>query len=142
MQKVGEYALLLVIGAIIGLASGIYVSLNQTPGVGEQTKVTVRGIEYSISEHSFLKITLETRGPEKYLEGNITVYQDEKRWTSEVKWYYTGYGTAEVICDSINETQNFRLTYIENYPKAKYLDLVINWNQVSFLPSPSQNQNN
>ncbi len=131
MQKVAEYLLVLVIGAIIGLSVGIYVSMNQTPSLGEQVRVTIQGIEYTTSDHSVLEIKLLNDVPEKNLEGNVTVYQAEKQWTSEVAWYYTGYGEAEVICDSINETQNFRVTYIENYPKATYLDRIIEWSEVS-----------
>ena len=138
MQQVGRYIIVLVIGAIIGLSMSIFVSMNQTPSMGEQVKVTIQGIDYSISEHSLLEIRLENNVPEKNLEGNVTVYQDEKQWTSEVTWYYTGYGEAEVICDSITETQNFRVTYIENYPKVTYLDRIIEWNEVSISSSVSQ----
>jgi hypothetical protein len=130
MQKVGEYLLFLVIGAIIGVSISIYVSNNQTPSMGEQVKVTIQEIEYTISDHSALKIVLLNNIPTKNLKGNVTVYQDEKQWTSEVTWYYTGYGEAEVICDSINETQNFRLTYIEDNPKVTYLDRIIEWKEV------------
>jgi len=131
MQKVGVYILILLIGAIIGISIGIYVSMNQTPSMGEQVKVTIQGIEYTASGHSILEIELLNNVPEKNLEGSVTVYQDEKQWTSEVAWYYTGYGTADVICDFINETQNFRITYIENNSKATYLDRIIEWNEVS-----------
>ena len=131
MQNVGVGIVLLVIGAIIGLSVGMYVSMNQTPSMEEQVKVTIQGIEYTTSDHSVLEIELLNNVPEKNLEGNVTVYQDEKQWTSEVPWYYTGYGEAEIICDSINETQNFRVAYIENYPKATYLDRIIEWNEVS-----------
>jgi len=130
MQKVGEYLLFLVIGAIIGVSISIYISNNQTPSMREQLKVTIQGIEYTVSDHSALEIVLLNNVPEKNLEGNVTVYQDEKQWTSEVTWYYTGYGEAEVICDSINETQNFRLTYIEDNPKVTYLDRIIEWKEV------------
>jgi hypothetical protein len=130
MQKVGEYLLFLVIGAIIGVSISIYVSNNQTPSMGEQVKVTIQGIEYIVSDHSALEIVLLNNVPAKNLKGNVTVYQDEKQWTSEVTWYYTGYGEAEVICDSINETQNFRLTYIEDNPKVTYLDRIIEWKEV------------
>ena len=130
MQKVGEYLLFLVIGAIIGVSISIYISNNQTPSMREQLKVTIQGIEYTISDHSALKIVLLNNVPAKNLKGNVTVYQDEKQWTSEVTWYYTGYGEAEVICDSINETQNFRVTYIEDNPKVTYLDRIIEWKEV------------
>jgi len=130
MQKVGEYLLFLVIGAIIGVSISIYISNNQTPSMREQLKVTIQGIEYTVSDHSALEIVLLNNVPEKNLEGNVTVYQDEKQWTSEVTWYYTGYGEAEVICDSINETQNFRVTYIEDNPKVTYLDRIIEWKEV------------
>lgn len=131
MQKVGVYILLLVIGAIIGLSIGIFVLMNQTPSMGEQVKVTIQGIEYIVSEHSVLEIELLNNVPEKNLEGNVTIYQAEKKWTGEVTWYYTGYGEAEIICDSINETQNFRIIYNENYPRAIYLERIIEWNEVS-----------
>ena len=130
MQKIGAYIIVLVIGAIIGLSMGIYVLTNQTQSMGEQVKITIQGIGYTTSEHSVLEIELVNNVPEKNLEGNVAVYQDEKQWTSEVTWYYTGYGVAEVICDSINETQNFRITYIENNPRATYLDRMIGWNEV------------
>jgi len=131
MQKVGVYLILLVIGALIGASVTTYVTMNQNPSIIEQVKVTIQGIEYTASDHSVLEIELLNDVPEKNLEGNVTVYQAEKQWTSEVTWYYTGYGEAEIICDSINETQNFRITYNEKYSKAKYLDRIIEWNEVS-----------
>ena len=131
MQKVGVYLILLVIGALIGASVTTYVTMNQNPSIIEQVKVTIQGIEYTASDHSVLEIELLNDVPEKNLEGNVTVYQAEKQWTGEVTWYYTGYGEAEIICDSINETQNFRITYNEKYSKAKYLDRIIEWNEVS-----------
>jgi len=131
MQKVGVYIILLVIGAIIGVSIVSFIPMDQNPRITEQVTVTIQGIEYTASDHSVLEIELLNDVPEKNLEGNVTVHQAEKQWTSEVTWYYTGYGEAEIICDSINETQNFRITYNENYPKAKYLDRIIEWNEIS-----------
>jgi hypothetical protein len=130
MQKVGFYLTLLVVGALIGASIVGYIAINQNPSIEEQVKVTIQGIQYETSD-SVLKIELLNDAPEKNLEGKVFVSQDENQWTSEVTWYYTGYGTAEVICDSINETQNFRITYIENNSKATYLDRIIEWNEVS-----------
>ena len=108
MQKIGVGIVLLVIGAIIGLSVGMYVSMNQTPNIEEPIKVIIQRMEYTTSVHSILKIDLLNNVPEKNLEGFIIVIQNEKQWTSEVTWYYTGYGKTEIVCDSINETQNFR----------------------------------
>ena len=130
MQKVGVYLTLLVAGALIGASIVGYITINQNPSIEEQVKVTIQGIQYETSD-SVLKIELLNDAPEKNLEGKVLVSQDENQWTSEVTWYYTGYGVAEVTCDSINETQNFRVTYTENNPKATYLDRVIGWNEVS-----------
>ena len=130
MPKVGVYILLL-IGAVISASIIGYVTMNQNLSMREQVKVTIQGIEYRVSDHSVLKIELLNDVPEKNLEGKVTIYQDEKQWISDVTWYYSGYGEAEVICDAISETQNFRVTYIENYPKALYLDRIIKWNEVS-----------
>ena len=44
---------------------------------------------------------------------------------------FTGDGTAEIICDSINETRNFRMKYVENHPTATYLDRIVTWDEVS-----------
>ena len=131
MQKVvGVYLIFLVIGAIIGASIVTFVTMSQNPSIKEQVKVTIQGIDYTSSDF-VLKIELLNNVPETNLEGKVIVSQDENQWTSEVTWYYTGYGVAEVTCDSINETQNFRITYTENNPKATYLDRVIGWNEVS-----------
>jgi hypothetical protein len=140
MQKIGVGIVLLVIGAIIGLSVGMYVSMNQTPNIEEPIKVIIQRMEYTTSVHSILKIDLLNNVPEKNLEGFIIVIQNEKQWTSEVTWYYTGYGETEIVCDSINETQNFRVVYMENSPnvKAPYLYRIIEWNDV-ILPDLSFN---
>jgi hypothetical protein len=140
MQEFGVGIVLLVIGAIIGLSVGMYVSMNQTPDIEEPIKVIIQGMEYTTSVHSILKIDLLNNVPEKNLEGFIIVIQNEKQWTSEVTWYYTGYGETEIVCDSINETQNFRVVYMENSPKVKapYLNRIIEWNEV-ILPDLSFN---
>jgi len=130
MQKIGVYIILLVIGTVIGASIMYYVPINQTPSTREQVKVTIQGIDYKVSD-SVLEIELLNDVPEKNLEGKVIVSQDENQWTCDVTWHYTGLGVAEVICDSINETQNFRITYIENNPKATYLDRNIEWNEVS-----------
>jgi len=130
MQKVGVYLILLVVGAIIGASIVTYVTMNKNSSLTEKVKVTIQGIEYNVTD-SVLAIELLNDAPEKNLEGKVTVSQDEKEWTSDVNWYYTGYGEAEIICDSIDENQSFRVTYNENYPKATYLDRTIEWNEVS-----------
>ncbi len=61
----------------------------------------------------------------------MVISQDEKQWTGDVTWYYTCYGEVEIICDSIDETHNFSVTYNENYPKATYLDRIIEWNEIT-----------
>jgi len=130
MQKIGVYLILLVVGAIIGASIVTYVTMNKNSSITEKVKVTIQGIEYNVTD-SVLAIELLNDAPEKNLEGKVTVSQDEKEWTSDVNWYYTGYGEAEIICDSIDENQSFRVTYNENYPKATYLDRTIEWNEVS-----------
>ena len=130
MQKVGVYLILLVVGALVGASVVTYVTMNKNSSITEQVKVIIQGIEYNVTD-SVLAIELLNDAPEKNLEGKVTVSQDEKEWTSDVNWYYTGYGEAEIICDSIDENQSFRVTYNENYPKATYLDRTIEWNEVS-----------
>jgi P pilus assembly chaperone PapD len=139
MQKVGVYLTLLVAGALIGASIVGYITINQNPSIEEQVKVTIQGIQYETSD-SVLKIELLNDAPEKNLEGKVLVSQDENQWTSEVTWYYTGYGVAEVTCDSINETQNFRITYTENNPKATYLDREIKWNEITIDQGSTSSQ--
>jgi hypothetical protein len=130
MQKVvGVYLIFLVVGAIIGASVVTFVTMSQNPSIKEQVKVTIQGIDYTSSD-SVLKIELLNNVPETNLEGKIIVSQDDNQWTSDVTWYYTGHGEVEVICDSIDETQNFRITYNENYPEATYLDRIIEWNEI------------
>lgn len=131
MHKAVTYVLLLIIGLAIGVFVGTFVLMPQTPNLDEQVKVTIQEISCTLTEHTVMEIVLENNVPERSLKGNVTVYQDEKQWTSEVKWYFTGDGTADIICDSINETRNFRIKYVENYPKATYLDRIIEWDEVS-----------
>ena len=130
MQKIGVYLILLVTGAVIGVSFVSYFTLNQNSIITEQVKVTIRGIDYT-SEDSVLEIELLNNVPEKNLQGKIIVSQDEKQWTGNVNWAYTGYGKAEIICDSIDETQNFNIKYQENNPKTTYLDRTIEWNEVA-----------
>lgn len=65
------------------------------------------------------------------------VSQDENQWTSDVTWHYTGYGETEILCDSIDETKSFRVTYNENYPTATFLDRIIEWNEITISPQGS-----
>jgi hypothetical protein len=76
MQEIGVGIVLLVIGAIIGLSVGMYVSMNQTPNIEEPIKVTIQGIEYTPSVHPILKIDILNNVPEKNLEGFIIVIQN------------------------------------------------------------------
>ena len=139
MQKVGVYLTLLVAGALIGASIVGYIAINQNPSIEEQVKVTIQGIQYETSD-SVLKIELLNDSPEKNLEGKVLVSQDDNQWTSDVTWYYTGYGEVEIICDSIDETQNFRITYNENYPEATYLDRIIEWNEITINQGSTSSQ--
>ena len=130
MHKAVGYVLFLVIGLAVGVSVGTIVLISQTPNREEQVKVTIQEISCTFSEHTVLEINLENNVPERTLKGNVTVLQDEEYWTSEVKWYFTGYGVAYITCDSLNETQNFRIKYIESNPKATYLDRIIEWYEV------------
>jgi hypothetical protein len=136
MQKLGMGIVILVIGVIIGLSAGIYISMYQTPSIEEPIKVTIQRIEYTTSDHSILKIDLLNNVPEKNLDGWITVTQNQKQWTNKVTWHYTGYGETEITCDYINETENFRVIYMENSTRewAPYLDRIIEWNEVTLPP--------
>jgi hypothetical protein len=131
MHKAVGYILFLVIGLAVGVSVGTIVLVSQVPAGEEQVKVTIQKISCTFSEHTLLEINLENNVPERTLKGNVTVLQDEEYWTSEVKWYFTGDGTAEIICDSINETRNFRVKYLEDSSKAIYLDRIIEWDEVS-----------
>ena len=130
MQKIGVYLILVVTGALIGASIVSYVTITQNPARTEQIKVTIQGIDYRVSD-SVLEIALLNDAPEKNLEGKVIVSQAENQWTSDVNWYYTGYGEAEILCDSINGTQNFNIKYVENNPKATYLDRIIEWKEVA-----------
>ena len=131
MHKSVGYVLLLTAGIAIGVSVGGFVLMPQTPNLNEQVKVTIQGISCKLTEHKIIEIFLKNNVPERSLKGNVTIYQDDKQWTSGVKWYFTGDGIAEIICDSINETSNFRVEYVEDYPKATYLDRIIEWDEVS-----------
>jgi hypothetical protein len=140
MQKVvGVYLIFLVVGAIIGASVVTFVTMSQNPSIKEQVKVTIQGIDYTSSD-SVLKIELLNNVPETNLEGKVIVSQDDNQWTSDVTWYYTGHGEVEVICDSIDETQNFRITYNENYPEATYLDRIIEWNEITINQGSTSSQ--
>jgi hypothetical protein len=128
MSNVGNYLVLLVIGALIGASIVGYVTtLNQnaTPEV----KVTIQRIEYEASD-SLLRFELLNDVPERNLEGKVIVSQDGNQWVGKVNWYYTGYGDVEVLCEFIDENRSFRVTYNEDYPEAKYLDREIEWKEV------------
>ena len=127
MQDVSEYLLILVIGAIIGISVSIFALGYQAPDRREQMELIIHGINY-VPEYSTLEIELLNNVPWIILEGNVTVYQGESWWTSEVLWNSYGHGTAEVLCESINETQNFRITYTEN--NTTYFDTTIEWNEI------------
>jgi hypothetical protein len=77
-----------------------------------------------------LEVELLNDAPEKNLDGTVGIHQGDKEWTSEVTWYYTGYGEAAILVDTINENQSFRITYNEKNPKATYLDRTIEWYEV------------
>jgi len=89
-----------------------------------------------VGVESVMRIELFNNVPEKNLHGKVIVSWVEKQWTSEVNWAYTDYGKTEIICNSIDETQNFNIKYIEDNPKATYLDRTIEWNEVvgQYLP--------
>jgi hypothetical protein len=129
MQNIGVYLVLLVTGALIGASVMSYVTMNRNATIADQVKVSIQDINYDRLD-SVMKIELFNDVPEKNFQGKIIISQVEKQWTSDVNWLYTGYGKAELICDSINENQNFNIKYIENNPEATYLDRTIEWNEV------------
>jgi len=130
MNKTLGYVLLLVIGLAIGASLGVFFLMQHPQKIEEQVKVTIQEISCNFSNQVVMEIKLENNVPERTLEGNINIYQDAKQWANEVTWYFTGYGIAQVTCDNINRTQNFRITYTENNPKATYLDRTIMWGEV------------
>ena len=129
MQNIGVYLVLLVTGALIGASVVSFVTMNRNATIADQVKVSIQDINYNRLD-SVMKIELFNNVPEKNLKGEIIISQVEKQWTSDVNWLYTGYGKAEIICDSINENQNFNIKYVENNSKTTYLDKTIEWNEV------------
>jgi hypothetical protein len=129
MQNIGVYLVLLVTGALIGASVVSFVTMNRNATIADQVKVSIQDINYNRLD-SVMKIELFNNAPEKNLKGEIIISQVEKQWTSDVNWLYTGYGKAEIICDSINDNQNFNIKYIENNSKTTYLDRTIEWNEV------------
>jgi hypothetical protein len=130
MQNAGAYLVILVIGALIGASLVGYVTtINQKQAAAEQVKVTIQGISYRALD-SVLEIELLNDSPEKNLEGKVIICQDENQWSSEVQWYYTGLGEAEIFCDSIDENESFRIMYNENNPELTYLDIMVEWYEV------------
>ena len=131
MNRIGVYILLVVLGGAIG-ASGLYFFMaSQSPVVTEpQVKVTIQGIAYVDTDYPVLEIELLNDAPERNLDGTVGIIQGDKQWTSEVTWYYTGYGEAAILVDTINLDESFRVTYNEKNPQAKYLDRTIEWNEV------------
>ena len=129
MQNIGVYLVLLVTGALIGASVVSFVTMNRNATIADQVKVSIQDINYNRLD-SVMKIELFNNAPEKNFQGKIIISQVEKQWTSDVNWLYTGYGKAEIICDSINDNQNFNIKYIENNSKTTYLDRTIEWNEV------------
>lgn len=131
MNKIGVYILLIVIGGVVGASALYFLMPNQTPTVIEpEVKVTIQGMKYVESDYPVLEVELLNDAPEKNLDGTVGIYQGDKEWTSEVTWYYTGYGEAAILVDSISENQSFRITYNERNPKATYLNRTIEWYEV------------
>jgi hypothetical protein len=131
MNKIGIYILLIVVGGVVGASALYFIMPNQTPSVTEpEVKVTIQGIEYVKSDYPVLEVELLNDATEKNLDGTVDIYQGDKHWTSEVTWYYTGYGEAAILVDTINENQSFRITYNEKNPQAIYLDRTIQWYEV------------
>ncbi len=128
MPNLGNYLVLLVIGVLIGASIVGYV-ITTNPNATPEVKVTIQRIEYEASD-SLLRFELLNNVPERNLEGKVVVFQDGNQWMGEVNWYYTGYGDVEVLCESINETRSFRVTYNEDHPEATYLDREIEWKEV------------
>jgi hypothetical protein len=140
MNRIGVYILLVVLGGAIG-ASGLYFFMaSQSPVVTEpQVKVTIQGIAYVDTDYPVLEIELLNDAPERNLDGTVGIIQGDKQWTSEVTWYYTGYGEAAILVDTINLDESFRVTYNEKNPQAKYLDRTIEWNEVDKTITTSLN---
>jgi archaellum component FlaF (FlaF/FlaG flagellin family) len=128
MSNLGNSLVLLVVGALIGASIVGYVT-TLNPNAAPEVKVTIERIEYEASD-SLLRFELLNDVPERSLEGKVVVFQDGNQWVGEVNWYYTGYGDVEVLCESINETRSFRVSYNEDYPEATYLDREIEWKEV------------
>ena len=130
MQNAGAYLVVLVIGALIGASLVGYVTtINQKKAEAEQVKVTIQEIVY-IASDSVLEIELLNDAPERNLEGTLVICQDENRWSGNVTWHYTGLGEVEILCDSINVNQSFRIMYDENNTELTYLDRKIEWHEV------------
>jgi len=132
MHKVFGYVLLLVIGLSVGVSIGTMIQIPQTSQLGTEGKVTLIDVECVFSDHTALRIILKNRFTERVLNGNVTVYQDGRRWTSEVDWrtdWRDGYGFAEVKCNSL-VNQSLRLKYTEKYPSETYLDRIVEWEEV------------
>ena len=137
MNKTLGYVILLVIGLAIGASLGVFFLMPHPQKIEEQVKVTIQEISCNFSDQVVMEIKLENNVPERTLEGNINIYQDVKQWANEVTWYFTGYGIAQVTCDNINRTQNFRITYMEGNPKGTYLDRTIMWDEVRISDTTS-----
>ena len=127
MQRIGDYLVLLVIGALVGASAMAFLTVSSNNE--EEVKVAVHGITYRLSD-SVLEFELLNDIPERYLDGQLIVLQDEKEWSSDVDWNRVGYGKAEVLCEAIDETRDFRVIYVENYFGVKCLDRIITWDEV------------
>jgi hypothetical protein len=128
MQKIGFYLVILVVGAMIGVSLSVF--LTSDGGFRDQAKVTIHGIEY-ISVGSVLRFELANDVPERNLDGVFRVSQGSNVWSGSVLWQYTGIGSAEVVCDGIDENESFRVTFHENGHSIYSLDRVISWTEVT-----------
>jgi len=134
MQKTFGFALVL-IGLSVGLFAGVFIMLQttQNPQTGTEGRVTLMDVscEFSNDEDPALEIVLENDFVDRALKGNVTVFQDGKQWTGEVDWHYSGYGLVRIYCKSLQEDQDLRIQYIDDYQGATYLNRIVEWNDVN-----------
>jgi hypothetical protein len=130
MRPAVAYVAFLIIGVGLGVSVGVFVLPPRTTTLNDPVLVTIQEISCSFAEHTIMELALQNNVPERSLKGNATLYQGSQQWTSEVRWYFTGDGLVEIVCDSINETESFRVKYVEASTQAVCLDRIIEWDEV------------
>jgi hypothetical protein len=133
MQKTFGFALVL-IGLSVGLFAGVFIMLQTTQNPQPEAEGTVtivdiggKFVDDGVSE---LEIALMHDFTDRTLKGNVRVTQEGRQWTGEVDWHYSGYGQCKIYCDSLQKDKDIRVQYIDDYQGAKYLDRVVEWNDL------------